>query len=104
LHLLQHPGLDPKGLTSLILDGQTFCFATSDTNQPPLAIEVPQDNKIEVECDGSIVDIFLTFFGPEGDQLVSLMYTTVGDASDLTVAIDDNKQTASTTINWAPSL
>ena len=64
---------------------------------------MPAGNQIELECDGSIVDKAITFSGPVTDQLVSLSVIPSGDDSELSFVIDDNKQTASLTINWSPS-
>jgi hypothetical protein len=96
------PGKGPQGVD--FLDNESFCFSTrgANANMPPVAIGVPSDNKIELDCDASIQDKIITFSGPEGDQLVKLTTVTVGDASELSVNIDDNKQTASATINWTP--
>eukprot|EP00804_Cyclotella_cryptica_P029486 CCRYP_011290-RB/>CCRYP_011290-RB protein AED:0.01 eAED:0.01 QI:1437/1/1/1/0.66/0.25/4/197/528 len=96
------PGDGIQGID--LLDGQTICFTTSNTNQPPVAVGVPQDNSFDLQCDGFITDHIITFSGPEGDQLVDLEVTTTGDISDLVLNIDDSKQTASLTINWTPSL
>jgi hypothetical protein len=103
INITAAPGKGPQGID--LLDNLSFCFSASGTtiNQPPVAIGIPPGNKIELECDGSIKDKVLTFSGPEGDQLVKLSTSTAGDASKLSVGIDDNKQTASSTINWTPS-
>lgn len=84
------------------LDGQTICFTTSNTNRQPVAVGVPPENRIELECDGSITEKIITFSGPEPDQLVDITYTITGETFGLEVIEDDKKQTASVKINWSP--
>ena len=95
------PGAGETGID--ILDGLSVCFPiTGLDNIHPIAIGVPTNSTIDLECDESISDLVITFSGPEGYQTVSLD-TESGDSSDPTVDIEDGVQTAKATINWAPS-
>ena len=86
------------------LDGMTTSFAVDTEvgfNAPPLAIGLPEDNTIDLDCDDAINDFVISFVGPEGDQSVALAVAGETDA-DLSINVT-NGSTAMATINWAPS-
>jgi hypothetical protein len=86
------------------LDRKSICFKISGTNNvPPIAVNVPEKNRVTVDCGQSIVNLKIIFVAPEETgQIVALMPS--GAASGLTVAISNlMTNLATATINWAPT-
>ena len=94
------PGAGETGID--LLDHQSVCFSTTGitANIPPIALGVPNNNTIDLECGETISDLVITFSGPEEDQTVNLNVSLDGD---LTIDVEDGVQTAKATINWTPS-
>lgn len=94
------PGNGLYGIDSL--DGQTYCFAATGVNIPPVPSGFPPSNLTALACGANITNMVVSFAAPEGDQTTTL---TVAGAvpPGLIVTISDHVLTATATINWTPT-
>ena len=107
-----HAGADYDGPDGAVdgvdfLDGKgagvaaPFCFNTSGSNIPPIAVGFPTDDELRVGCD-EVIELDLDFLSPEGNQTTNVVVNDPdgAQAAGLVITITPGNP-ATVELDWA---